>query len=205
MKLHSLYLGLTGLAFLLGYRAADHNPVKHSRTYQSPQDYLESQILALDRIIDGDTLDVIDKGGNIFRIRLHGIDTPERGKPFYKTASRHLHRLCQDQPIRLSHLGDGKYGRLSARVKCGAIEVNTALVQAGLAITAIKYADDLNFYTLQAQAQQACLGLWRQDIYLAFPEYRLAGHSPIKGAIRLQSLPSCLSKTKKPASFVRMP
>ena len=193
MKSHSLYLGLTALAFLLGYKAADYNPFGHSRTYQSPQDYLETQILALDRIIDGDTLDVIDKGGNIFRIRLHGIDTPERGKPFYKTASYHLHTLCQDQPIRLSHLGDGKYGRLSARVKYGSIEVNTALIQAGLAITALKYADDMDFYTLQAQARINCRGIWARPLETIYMSSRLQGESLVQGSVNFQSHKICLN------------
>ena len=38
------------------------------------------------RIVDGDTLVLLDSGNTQHRVRLAGIDTPERGQPFGKKA-----------------------------------------------------------------------------------------------------------------------
>jgi len=45
------------------------------------------------KVIDGDTLDVLLKGEEI-RIRLLGIDTPEKGEPLYKEAKERLAELA---------------------------------------------------------------------------------------------------------------
>ena len=54
-------------------------------------------------IVDGDTCDVtIDLGFRITfeqRIRLYGIDTPERGQPGYAEAAAMLHELTIGSPF----------------------------------------------------------------------------------------------------------
>jgi endonuclease YncB( thermonuclease family) len=51
---------------------------------QEPPDYV--LVGPVQRIVDGDTLDVLLDSGTI-RVRMHGIDTAERGQPFFKDAS----------------------------------------------------------------------------------------------------------------------
>ena len=76
----------------------------------------------LDRVIDGDTIDVIlDLGFNVKlhkqRIRLAGIDTPESRtrnlaeKKLGLAAKARLAELCTGK-IRVKSLGKGKYGRI---------------------------------------------------------------------------------------------
>jgi micrococcal nuclease len=50
-------------------------------------------LVEVDRIIDGDTLDV-RAGGTVLRIRVFGIDTPERGERCYDEATRELGALA---------------------------------------------------------------------------------------------------------------
>lgn len=38
------------------------------------------------RVIDGDTVDVLTDDKQTFRVRLNGIDCPERGQPFVSTS-----------------------------------------------------------------------------------------------------------------------
>ena len=74
----------------------------------------------LDRVIDGDTIDVnIDLGFNVVlskqRVRLHGIDTPESRtrdlaeKKLGLEAKARLIELCGEN-LQLLSLGKGKYG-----------------------------------------------------------------------------------------------
>jgi len=76
----------------------------------------------LDRVIDGDTIDVnIDLGFNVVlskqRVRLHGIDTPESRtrdlaeKKLGLEAKARLIELCGEN-LQLLSLGKGKYGRI---------------------------------------------------------------------------------------------
>ena len=76
----------------------------------------------LDRVIDGDTIDVhLDLGFNVFlnkqRVCLHGIDTPESRtrdlaeKKLGLAAKDRLIELCGTK-LKLESLGKGKYGRI---------------------------------------------------------------------------------------------
>lgn len=62
------------------------------------------------RVVDGDTVHlglVMDVG-----VRLWGIDTPERGQPGFKEATKRLKSLLsKSQYIRVEWRGRGKYGR----------------------------------------------------------------------------------------------
>jgi len=42
------------------------------------------------KVIDGDTIDVLADDQETIRIRLHGIDCPERGQPFDNNATQAL-------------------------------------------------------------------------------------------------------------------
>lgn len=53
------------------------------------------------RIVDGDTLVLLDASNTQHRVRLAGIDTPERGQPFGRRASHNLTRLAGNKPARL--------------------------------------------------------------------------------------------------------
>jgi len=46
-------------------------------------------------IVDGDTLDIRDANGIVTRIRLMGIDTPERGEPGFDEATAALAELAE--------------------------------------------------------------------------------------------------------------
>ena len=53
-------------------------------------DLLEARVV---RIADGDTLTVLDGDQVQHRVRLAGIDAPERGQPFGERAKQNLARL----------------------------------------------------------------------------------------------------------------
>lgn len=71
-------------------------------------------------IVDGDTLDVRLASGKSERIRLIGIDTPERGECYAAKATERARQLAMSQPVVLR--GDptqdtrDRYGRLLAYV-----------------------------------------------------------------------------------------
>ena len=67
----------------------------------------EAKWAKVDRVVDGDT--VYTKDGT--KIRLHGIDTPERDQPYGKQATRALDGLIETKVYVLEKDTD-RYGRL---------------------------------------------------------------------------------------------
>jgi endonuclease YncB( thermonuclease family) len=99
------------------------------------------------QVIDGDTLQV---GGR--RIRLHGIDAPERdqpcetaqGKPFLcgKWVAEQVQARFGGRKLRCDVLAQDRYGRDVAKCFDGGEDIGRVLVQDGLAYAYRRYALD---------------------------------------------------------------
>lgn len=86
----------------------------------------------VDWVIDGDT--VVIRGGA--KVRYIGLDTPERGEPFYGAARRRNISLVGGRTVRLEFCGPeptDRYGRLLAWVYADGELVNLILLREGLA------------------------------------------------------------------------
>jgi len=68
------------------------------------------------RIVDGDTLVILDATKTQHRVRLAGIDTPERGQPFGKRATENLARLGGMKPARVEWNKKDRWKRLIGTV-----------------------------------------------------------------------------------------
>lgn len=97
-------------------------------------------------VIDGDTIDL--QSGE--RVRLLGINTPERGQPYYEEATNRLGELVEGKKVTLEKDVDDKdqYGRLLRYVFLNDRNINVKLVREGLATLYInepnlKYEDEL--------------------------------------------------------------
>jgi len=55
-------------------------------------------------IIDGDTYDVLIQDNKTIRVRMEGIDAPEKGMPFYKVSKNHLSDLCFGKQVNFHNL-----------------------------------------------------------------------------------------------------
>ena len=112
------------------------------------------------RIVDGDT--VYTKDGT--KIRLHGIDTPERDQRYGKKATRALDRLIKTKIFVLEKDTD-RYGRLVAVLYTPeGLNVNLEMVCGGHAWWYERYARfDSDLEDCQKSAQDARLGLWAYD------------------------------------------
>ena len=58
------------------------------------------------RVVDGDTFDVAGPDGNV-RVRLCGIDAPERGQFGALISTQHLRDLIEDKLVRCIQVGQG--------------------------------------------------------------------------------------------------
>lgn len=110
-------------------------------------------------IADGDTLTVLD-GGAPLKIRLAGIDSPERAQAYGQVAKDSLSALCFGKDASWQVQDIDRYGRTVARVHCAGVDVNRAQVERGMAWVYTRYNRDASLPPMQQQARQARRGLW---------------------------------------------
>lgn len=110
---------------------------------------------------DGDTFKLPD---NKTRVRLWGIDAPEKGQPYADVARDRLKELCEGKSVQLEIKDTDQYGRKVAIVWMGKTNINLQLVREGLAWHYAYFAPDANeLADAQKAARKARLGLWADD------------------------------------------
>jgi endonuclease YncB( thermonuclease family) len=67
-------------------------------------------------VADGDTITVLDANNVQRRIRLSGIDAPERGQPFSGRSKQSLRRMVMGKLVRIEWDEMDRYGRLVGKV-----------------------------------------------------------------------------------------
>lgn len=123
------------------------------------------------RITDGDTL-TVRAGEKNFRVRLHGIDAPERGQAFGTKAREFLADGIAGKAVALRVLGVDRYGRLIAELLIGTTNWNIELLRAGMAWHYAEYDDSHAYKAAEAAARASRRGLWADLAPEAPWEYR---------------------------------
>ena len=103
------------------------------------------------RIVDGDTLDAQLDSGKI-RIRLHGVDAPEKNQPYGKEAAAVLSSLVLNKQVEIEPVSQDRYERMVAIVHIGNDTVNAALVRTGNAWAYRRYMRKSDAYLCELEA-----------------------------------------------------
>jgi endonuclease YncB( thermonuclease family) len=113
---------------------------------------------SLKRVVDGDTIVT----GENTRVRLWGIDAPERDQPHGASATDALAEMLSDQTLYLETKAVDKYGRLVGIIfNADDHEVNLQMVCAGHAWWYERYAKEaLDYKQSQQDASNNERGLW---------------------------------------------
>jgi endonuclease YncB( thermonuclease family) len=120
-------------------------------------------------VVDGDTLDVRLSSGKTERIRLIGIDAPERGGCFSSSATARARQLAMSKPVVIR--GDAtqdtrdRYGRLLAYVWIpGGKDLGFQLIAGGFAKTYVYrnvFGRLAAYRNAEARAKSATAGRWK--------------------------------------------
>jgi len=123
-------------------------------------------------VSDGDTITVL-AGSTQVRVRLNGIDCPEKGQPFGARAKQLTSKLAFGKTVTVRPLGRDRYGRVLADVILPDGRVlNEDLVAAGMAWHYRRYSKDKALARLERQAREAGLGVWSDARPVAPWEFR---------------------------------
>lgn len=141
-------------------------------------DFVEGEVVS---IADGDTLTVLDRGKRQHRVRLLGIDAPERSQDFGERARQSLADLVFRKQIHVVVPKPDRYGRLLGKVMIGGTDVNLEQLRAGMAwyyrqYEADVFKDDRPVYDrAEREAKAAKRGLWADPRPVPPWEFRRAG------------------------------
>jgi micrococcal nuclease len=111
-------------------------------------------------VTDGDTFKVLHNNMET-RIRLHGIDCPEKDQDFSNVAKDFLADLIFSKVVTIDSKKTDRYGRtIGIFWTQDSINVNEALLKAGLAWHYKYYDKNPDWAKLELQAREAKLHIW---------------------------------------------
>lgn len=112
------------------------------------------------KVSDGDTIEVL-RNGHAEKIRLAGIDCPEKKQAFGQAAKRFTLALAAQKIVTVNVETTDRYGRTVGEVILpGGKSLNRELVRAGYAWWYRKYSSDTTLGMQETEARAASLGLW---------------------------------------------
>ncbi len=85
------------------------------------------------KITDGDTLYVLDANYKDHKIRLAGIDAPERRQAYGLASRKHLLSIVASQQVRVEYQKRDRYGRIVGKVLLDGIDACLEQVKVGFA------------------------------------------------------------------------
>jgi endonuclease YncB( thermonuclease family) len=122
--------------------------------------YFDARVVG---VVDGDSIRVVredDAAEQVLEIRLSGVDAPERGQPWWKTARRALAERVSGKSVRINAVTTDRYGRTVGEVYADDVCVGCELLRAGHVWVYRRYTNDPVLLGLEAEARAARRGLW---------------------------------------------
>jgi endonuclease YncB( thermonuclease family) len=111
-------------------------------------------------IADGDTITVLDADKKQNKVRLNGIDAPEKKQAFGTKSKARLGELVAGKDVVVDWKEKDKYGRIVGQVHQGSLDVNLQMVKEGLAWHYKKYSKSADLSRAEAEAKAGKKGLW---------------------------------------------
>ncbi len=123
------------------------------------------------RVVDGDTLHVRverlhdgKRRGRTVKVRLYGVDAPEREQPFGALSTRMLERLVLGREVEMAKVTRDDFGRTVALVRVDGRDVTSEMIRSGhgwaFRVYLGKLYGDRTYCALEYEARGARAGLW---------------------------------------------
>ena len=131
-------------------------------------------------IADGDTVTLLDANLRQHKIRLSGIDAPEKRQPFGNRSRLHLGTLVFGRQVTADCPKTDRYKRAVCRLEVDGIDANLDQVEAGMAWHYKAYtreqspADRWRYAKAEDRAREARHGLWADRAPVAPWDFRKA-------------------------------
>ena len=129
-------------------------------------------------VADGDTITILDAQKTQHKIRLQGIDAPEKAQPFGQKSKQSLQQLVHSKQVTIDFDKKDKYGRTVGKVLLNGTDICLEQIKAGMAWHYKQYQseqskEDRKIYAdAEATAQSQGVGLWKDKNPTPPWEYR---------------------------------
>ena len=117
---------------------------------------LEGEVI---NVTDGDTIKILTSERQQIKVRLYGIDAPEKKQPYGTAAKLYLADLIAGKTVQIEKRGKDRYKRVLGIAYLDGKDVNEILVLNGYAWAFTKYSKI--YESQERQARSKGLGLWR--------------------------------------------
>ena len=117
-------------------------------------------------VADGDTITILDDSNTQYKIRLAGIDAPEKGQPYGRVSRQRLADTVFTQTVQVEWSKRDRYGRIVGKVMAEGKDVCLMQIESGLAWHYKKYereqstADRKTYAEAEFRAREQKRGLW---------------------------------------------
>lgn len=132
----------------------------------------------IDHISDGDSFSVRTPDGQIYKVRLRGVDAPEKSQAYGEKCKQSLIDLTGRSTIVVTAHKSDRYGRLVVSAKAGGKDLAMEQIRKGCGWFYVAYANELSpaereaYAALEQQARRNDTGLWREAKPQAPWDYR---------------------------------
>jgi endonuclease YncB( thermonuclease family) len=129
-------------------------------------------------VVDGDTITVLDAGHGQHRIRLVGIDAPEKSQAYGQRSKESLSEMVFGKTVSIQWDKKDRYGRLLGKVQIGSQDINLDQLIRGYAWHYKQYQMEQNprdrerYAAAESAARAAKTGLWNEVAPTAPWDYR---------------------------------
>jgi micrococcal nuclease len=112
-------------------------------------------------IADGDTFTLLVDSQQI-RIRLHGIDCPEKGQDYSLVAKDFLASYIFGRTVLVTKKKTDRYRRIVGIVTVDGANINEKILEVGLAWHYTKYDKNVAWARLEQEARENKRGIWQK-------------------------------------------
>ena len=119
-------------------------------------------------VADGDTITLLDSNNRKHRIRLIGIDAPEKSQSYGQRSKHSLAELVYDKNVTIHYEKQDRYGRTLGKVLVDGRDVNLLQIERGMAWWYLAYKQDQTIYdrvfyqATEHSERLAKVGLWAE-------------------------------------------
>ncbi len=151
-------------------------------------------------VTDGDTIKVLHDGKEE-KIRLYGIDTPEKKQSFGQKAQELTSVLVAGRNVEVQQKDIDKYGRIVGLVAVDGQILNDLIIQNGFAWVYRQYCNEKfcsDWIRSEGIARQQKKGMWRDSVVIPPWEWRAAQRENKQAAPPSESTPPVITIGEKP-------
>ena len=112
-------------------------------------------------IVDGDTVKILSSGNLVHKVRLYGIDAPEKSQSGGQDSKKALSELIFSKTVNVEIIDNDRYGGEIGEIYSGNVYINEEMVKEGWAWHYVQFAkNDKELEKDMKDAQEKKLGIW---------------------------------------------